>query len=74
MPHIFLYQISQAYAVYALSQKVPKYTRNAMVAGAVFHLMFVCIFCYYFEMGFTGVCWATGCMFVARFLVTVLQV
>ena len=64
MPFVYFYLISQAFASYSQNQKVPSYGRNAMIIGTFSHGALVAFFYFYMDWGFTGVCWATGFMFL----------
>ena len=47
---------------FAVCQDAPQYQMHSQVAGTLSHLVFVYCFCYQLEMGFVGICLATGLM------------
>ena len=72
MPFVFFYMQSQAYASYSSNQRVTSYSRNAMIVGTLAHAAMIGIFYFYLDWGFTGVCWASGLMFLFRCAMNVL--
>ena len=74
MPFIYLYYVGQAFGSYSMNQRVTSYSRNAIISGTIAHAAMIGLFYFYLDWGFTGVCWATGLMFVVRFALNVGQV
>jgi len=67
LPFIYFYYVSQAYSTYACQQEVTWYGFYAMLAGTVSHGIMILIFYVWLDMGYQGVIWATGVMFLFRF-------
>ena len=70
MPFAWLELINLSFLQFAGSQRVMIAGIVSMAAGALTHGIFVAVLVYGLDMGFTGICWATGMVFVGRTLAT----
>ena len=68
MPFAWLELINLSFLQFAGSQRVMIAGVVSMAAGALTHGIFVAVLVYGLDMGFTGICWATGMVFVGRSL------
>ena len=59
---------------YAVNCRVTHYMMISMIVGTICYSIMVYVFCFVYGLGFTGICWATGLMFMARGLTSLICV
>ena len=66
-PFHFFYILEVVFSdAYAVSCRVTHYMLISMVSGTVAHAIMVYVFCIVNGWGFTGICWASGLMWMSR--------
>ena len=53
---------------------MPAYSLYSNIIGALVHFFFILVFCGIFGWGFTGICYASGLLHVARLVANMLLV
>lgn len=71
-PFLWLYFISRCYTMFTMASKVFHYAFAGTVGSGLVHVTMVLILCVGCDMGFTGLCWASVCMYIFRFLINFL--
>ena len=68
VPFLALELNGWAFIQFCSSQRKMAVMPIATATGAVTHLALIGLFVFVFDWGFTGICWATALLFVAKFL------
>ena len=73
-PFIWLELLNWSYLQFCVSQRFVLIQTLSTGAGAIGHGICIGIFYYWLDWGYSGICWATSVVFVARLLTTLLYV
>ena len=67
-PFLYFYFIGIIYQSFSNSQEVTWYAFAAVIVGLVSFVLFICLFYFYFDMGYKGLLLANGLMYFLRFV------
>ena len=69
MPFVFLELMNWPVLQFCTSQRQMGVQLASVAGGAIVHSIMIGVFYFWLDWGYTGVIWATACVFIARFLI-----